>query len=129
MDRREVVDELEKYGINKVEATARINSLTDEEVTKIAGRLDELPAAGFFNFGPSCHRTSVNGRVVSESPGCDSADAGAVLAIIGILVLIGLFIYWLFFRNKAEVDSPSSKEGTVSVPVEVDCDPEIDSCI
>ncbi len=48
MNRREVVDEFEKYGISKMEATARINSLTDEEVTQIAGKLDGLPAAGFF---------------------------------------------------------------------------------
>jgi Family of unknown function (DUF6627) len=42
LDRQEVIGELEKYGISKVEAVARINSLTDEEVTEIAGRLDEL---------------------------------------------------------------------------------------
>ena len=46
LDRQEVVDELEKYGVSKVEATVRINSLSDEEVTKIAGKLDELPAGG-----------------------------------------------------------------------------------
>jgi Family of unknown function (DUF6627) len=47
LDRQEVIDELEKYGISKVEAVARINSLTDEEVTEIAGKLDELPEGGF----------------------------------------------------------------------------------
>ena len=46
LDRQDVVDELDKYGISKVEAVARINSLTDEEVTQIAGRLDELPPGG-----------------------------------------------------------------------------------
>jgi hypothetical protein len=46
LNRQEVVGELEKYGINKVEAIARINSLTDEEVTQIAGKLDELPEGG-----------------------------------------------------------------------------------
>ena len=49
LNRQEVVDELEAYGINKVEAVARINSLTDEEVTEIAGKLDELPPRGFAN--------------------------------------------------------------------------------
>ena len=116
MNRREVVDEFEKYGVSKVEATARINSLSNEEVMEIAGRLDELPEGGF-SFGSSgCHKTSVNGRVVSESRGCDSPDAGAVLAIIGILVLVVIFFIWLF-RNKAEVYSPSSNEGPVSEPV------------
>jgi len=125
MDRQEVVDELEKYGISKVEATTRINSLSDEEVIEIAGKLDELPAGGFFNLGKSCVKQ--NGQPVAGD--CDSADAGEVLAIIGIIVLVILFFYWVFSRNKAEVDSPSSKEGTVSVPIEEDCDPEIDSCI
>ena len=46
LDRQEVVEELEKYGITKVEAIARINSLTDEEVVVIAGKLDELAAGG-----------------------------------------------------------------------------------
>ena len=46
LDRQEVVDELEKYGISKVEAVTRINSLMDEEVTQIAGKLDELPPGG-----------------------------------------------------------------------------------
>jgi len=144
LDRQEVIDELEKYGINKVEATARINSLTDEEVTEIAGRLDELPEGGFL--GPSCVRRG-DGSVVS---GCDSADAGEVLAIIGIIVLVVLFIYWFFFRNKAEVggdkkwcqdphtkeyalceiDSPSSDEGPASEPViEEVCDPGMESCV
>ena len=44
LDRQEVMNELEKYGITKLEAVTRINSLTDEEVTQIAGKLDELPA-------------------------------------------------------------------------------------
>jgi Family of unknown function (DUF6627) len=48
LDREEVIDELEKYGISKIEATARINSLTDEEVIEIAGKLDELPEGGYF---------------------------------------------------------------------------------
>jgi Family of unknown function (DUF6627) len=51
LDRQEVIDELEKYGISKVEAVARINSLTDEEVTVIAGKLDELPKGGQVNYG------------------------------------------------------------------------------
>ena len=86
-------------------------------------KLDELPAAGFFNLGPSC--VKVNGREVS---GCDSPDAGAVLAVIGIIILVGLLIFWLFSRNKAEVDSPSSKEGPASMPVEEGCDPGMESC-
>jgi hypothetical protein len=52
LNREDVVNELEKYGISKVEATARFNSLTDEEVTKIAGRLNELSEGGQNMGGP-----------------------------------------------------------------------------
>jgi len=46
LNRQEVADELEKYGISKVEAVARINSLTDEEVATLAAQIDQLPAGG-----------------------------------------------------------------------------------
>lgn len=42
--REEVQRELKAYGISPEEAQARISSLTDEEVSQVAGRLDELPA-------------------------------------------------------------------------------------
>jgi len=125
LDRQEVADELEEYGITKMEATARINSLTDEEVSEIAGKLDELPEGGYGNSG--CHRVIVNGKVVSESSGCDRPDAGVVLAVIGILILVVIFFIWLF--RKAKVDSPSSKEGPTSeTVVEEACDPGMESC-
>ena len=83
----------------------------------------------FFYLGSSCHRTTINGRVVSESSGCDSADAGVVLVVIGIIILVGLLLYWLFSSNKGEVYSPSSNEGPTSEPVvEEDCDPGFESC-
>jgi hypothetical protein len=47
LDRQEVVAELEKYGISKVEATARINSLTNEEVAALNKRIGQLHAGGF----------------------------------------------------------------------------------
>jgi len=51
LDRQEVIEELDKYGISKVEATARINSLMDEEVTLIEGKLDELPIGQYGDGG------------------------------------------------------------------------------
>jgi Family of unknown function (DUF6627) len=51
LNNQEVVDELQKYGISKVEAIARINSLSDEEVTEIAGKLDELPPGSWLSGG------------------------------------------------------------------------------
>ncbi len=37
---------MEDQGINPEEAKSRINSLSDAEVTRIAGILDQLPAGG-----------------------------------------------------------------------------------
>lgn len=42
--REDIQNELKAYGISPEEAQARVNSLTDEEITQVAGRLDQLPA-------------------------------------------------------------------------------------
>jgi hypothetical protein len=42
--REDVQRELKSYGISPDEAQARVNSLTDEEVAQVSGRLDQLPA-------------------------------------------------------------------------------------
>jgi len=44
--RDDIRAEMIALGITPVEAAARIDALTDEEVADIAGRLDELPAGG-----------------------------------------------------------------------------------
>lgn len=46
LDRQDVQVQLEAYGINVDEARARVESLTDDEVALIAGKLDELSAGG-----------------------------------------------------------------------------------
>jgi len=46
LNRQEVADELEKYGISKVEAVARISSLTDEEIGALVKDIDSLPIGG-----------------------------------------------------------------------------------
>ncbi len=46
LNRQEVVDELEKYGISKVEAVVRINSLTDEEISALVKEIGDVPAGG-----------------------------------------------------------------------------------
>jgi hypothetical protein len=46
LDREEVCDQLEAWGVDSEIAKARIDSLTDEEVAEIVGRLDQLPAGG-----------------------------------------------------------------------------------
>lgn len=46
LDRQDVQKAMEYQGINPEEAKARINSLSDAEVTRIAEILDQLPAGG-----------------------------------------------------------------------------------
>lgn len=42
--REDVQRELRANGVSPEEAQARVNNLTDEEVSQVAGRLDQLPA-------------------------------------------------------------------------------------
>jgi len=44
--RPEVAQQLQKFGINAQEAAARVDAMSNEEVTQLAGRLDALPAGG-----------------------------------------------------------------------------------
>jgi hypothetical protein len=45
-DRSEVRRQLEAWGVNSEEAKAWVDSLTDEEITELAARIDQLPAGG-----------------------------------------------------------------------------------
>ncbi|HEY6241750.1 MAG TPA: PA2779 family protein [Burkholderiales bacterium] len=45
-DRADVRAELERYGVSAEEAKARVSALSDDEVERVAGRLDSLPAGG-----------------------------------------------------------------------------------
>ena len=44
ISRKDVVAQLKSYGISSEEAVARVDSLTDQEIALIAGKLDQLPA-------------------------------------------------------------------------------------
>jgi hypothetical protein len=46
--RQDVQDALITRGIDPMEAKARIDSLSDDEVVSIAGKIDQLPAGGGF---------------------------------------------------------------------------------
>ena len=46
LDRSEVRQHLETWGVTPEEAKARVDSLTDQEIAKIAARIDQLPAGG-----------------------------------------------------------------------------------
>lgn len=42
--RKDVIAQLQAYGISSEEALARVDNLIDQEVALIAGKLDQLPA-------------------------------------------------------------------------------------
>jgi hypothetical protein len=46
LERPDVAAELEKYGVSAAEARARVDALTPEEVSQLAGRVDALAAGG-----------------------------------------------------------------------------------
>ena len=46
LDRAEVRAQMESLGVNANAARARVDALTDEEVSDLAGRIDALPAGG-----------------------------------------------------------------------------------
>lgn len=44
--RNDVIIQLQSYGISSEEALARVDSLTDQEIALLAGKLDQLPVGG-----------------------------------------------------------------------------------
>ncbi|HWI14909.1 MAG TPA: PA2779 family protein [Burkholderiales bacterium] len=46
LDRAEVRAQMESMGVDGTAARARVDALTDEEVSKLAGRIDSMPAGG-----------------------------------------------------------------------------------
>jgi hypothetical protein len=46
LDRQEVIERLQAWGVEPAEAQARIDAMTAEEVTLLAGEIDQLPAGG-----------------------------------------------------------------------------------
>ena len=47
LERDEVAAKLEAYGVSPADAKARIAALSDDEVSVLARRMDDLPAGGF----------------------------------------------------------------------------------
>ena len=46
LERRDVRAQLETRGVNPADVQARVAALTDEEATRLAKRIDQLPAGG-----------------------------------------------------------------------------------
>jgi hypothetical protein len=99
LDRQDVVEELEKYGISTVEAVARINSLTDEEVTMIAGKLDELEAGGFIEgLGAEFAMEKV---CRTGEPGLDRLIGCFLVNLVASLILLPFYILLCPFSDKS----------------------------
>ena len=77
-DRHDVQTRLERYGITAEEALARVETLTDQEVVRVADRLDEVPAGGAGD--PA---TAIAGLLFGA----------AILAVL-VVAGIGLLIVW-----------------------------------
>lgn len=126
LNRQEVVDELEKYSISKVEAMARINSLTDEEVTVIAGKLDELQAGG-----TTGNEVLVMLMYIILWPFILVANTVVCMCVFGIAKLFkGSDADQNLFANCMQLsffwaDTSGAYEGRYD---EVDCDPGMESC-
>jgi len=52
LNREDVAGQLQQHGISQVEAVARINSLSDDEVTAVVEKIDQLPEGGYLNIPP-----------------------------------------------------------------------------
>ena len=74
LQREEIWAQLEAYGVEQHEALARVDSLTDQEVARIAARLDQLPAGGDFK--------TVAGAMV-------------IIFVVGLILLAILGVTWL----------------------------------
>jgi hypothetical protein len=44
LDRQDVREQLASFGVNRREVDARVAALSDEEITRIAGKIDQMPA-------------------------------------------------------------------------------------
>jgi hypothetical protein len=46
MERQDVVQQMQTWGVNPEEAQARVDTMTDEEISLLAAKIDQLPSAG-----------------------------------------------------------------------------------
>ncbi len=83
INRKDVLPQLEQYGLSREEALARLNSLTDAEVIQLADEIDQLP----------------EGQGVGET-------------ILLLLVISGIVVFFLWLLDvvkikKAAIETPS----------------------
>ena len=90
VSRKDVIAQLQLYGISSEEALARVDSLTDQEVALIIGKIDKLPAGGsaFGNSLASSIGNGINGFAASLA--LYMLIAAAIIAVIILIIAYAL---------------------------------------
>lgn len=114
LNREDVQHQLETYGISHEEALARVNSLTDAEISTLVKEIGDVPAGGYGGI--------IEGFLIL---------AGLALYIPGLIIKIIVCI----FSDCEEkgglgyVFRPWWKDtGNSSIETEEECDPGMESC-
>ena len=114
LNREDVQHQLETYGISHEEALARVNSLTDAEISALVKEIGDVPAGGYGGI--------IEGFLIL---------AGLALYIPGLIIKIIVCI----FSDCEEkgglgyVFRPWWKDtGNSSIETEEECDPGMESC-
>lgn len=124
LNRQDVLEQLEHYGITKEEAVGRINSLTDEEVVALVKDIDSVP--------------------VGEGGGGNIGGAIAAAVYLAIIaVILSAYLLGVFFKGIECIFSECEDKGgasyifrpwwkdsgSSSIETEEECDPGMESCI
>lgn len=92
--RPEVQTQMQAYGISPEEAVARVDALTDREITLVAGELDRLPAGGYGDPG-----TAVAGIVLLLA-----------LVVVGVIKGIAWVFKQLIGAQEQKAEAPKVEE-------------------
>ena len=89
LGRADVLARMQAYGISHEEALSRVDSLTDEEIASLAGRMDQIPAAaedGYYEFD------------------------GSLLAIIGVAIFALFMALAIYFSRTMDKEEKSKEK-------------------
>ena len=91
ISRKDVIEQLQSYDISSQEALVMVDSLTDQEVALIIGKIDALPAGGdaAAAFGASIMEGISNG--IANFASAFALYAGIAAVIITVIILIIMY--------------------------------------
>ena len=82
VSRKDVIAQLQSYGISSEEAMARVDSLTDQEIALIADQLDQLPVGG-----------STISAIATAWQISQYVYVGAIIGLIILFFIAGILYY------------------------------------